>query len=220
MPNQRRWIKFEVNNLQDNSDCWVFVAWFLSIAKVQDFGVVDHSVLDSSDFESQSGLDHEAAKSQVRAALKKGLICFCEVSGSGYGRVPKARTLIGWRHFAWESVLPDSRVKKRDVKVLPFPTFRHFTKKSVQKGYTLVDVVDKAISCMSIGGKSTRVLSLDSVSLEIIKSLISDHGAESVMKALDDCGGSSRPAYMLKKVMSKNSKSRSSVPTREEWLKG
>ena len=73
---------------------------------------------------------------------------------------------------------------------------------------------------MSLGGKSTRVISLDAISLEIIKGLVSEHGAESVMDALDKCGGTARPAYMLKKVLSKGRKKKGAIPTREEWLKG
>ena len=220
MPNQNRWIKFHMSNLEDNSDCWVFVAWFLSIAKVKDFGVVSHSLIDCNRFEAQSGLSHAKAKDQVRAAMQRGIIIFCEVTGSIGGRSPKEKSVRGWRHFAWESVLPDQRVKKRKVKRLKVPQFSHYTRESSSTGPTIVDVVEKAISCMSLGGKSTRVISLDAISLEIIKGLVSEHGAESVMDALDKCGGTARPAYMLKKVLSKGRKKKGAIPTREEWLKG
>lgn len=219
MPKRGKWIKYDVTMIEDNHDCWVFLTWFMSLAKRYDYGVVPHSVVDSSAFMDLSGLDMESAKSQFRSALKRSLVFYCSISapisGRGYGK----RTVTGWRYFAWDEIMMDPRVVKRSVEKHGLPTFRYYVKG--ESPITLVDVVEKCISCMPLGGRSTRVLSLDAMSMDIIQNLINEHGASKVHDALDKCGGAGRPAYMLKKIMSdKGGAARSSVPTREEWLKG
>lgn len=224
MPKQSKWIKYDVTMIENNRESWVFLTWFLSVAKGFDYGMVPHDRIDSDSFMVSSGFNIEQAKDQFRAALVQGSVVYCSVSAPTPGRGSKVRSVEGWRHVGWDEIMPDRRVVKRSAHPLPMPTFSFYTRgdaPSQSKAISIVDVVDKCIECMTIGGKRTRVISLDAVSMDIIQKLVKEHGAEDAYNALDKCGGASRPAYMLKKVMSGGpSSSRSSVPSREEWLKG
>ncbi len=219
MEQKSKWVKLMVDTLSNDRDCWVFLAWFCARARGYDLGIVPHSVFDSSEFELDSGLSHENAKSQARSAIVRGKIKYVSTVILSGGRSSRQVSLFGWRLVDWESRLPDSRVKNRDLVELPMPSFSYYLK-SVET-ITIRDVAEKCIECMSIGGKSTRVLALDAVSISILEGLIREHGGKKVMEGLESCGGAARPAYMLKKILEKSQKSkRRQVPSREEWLKG
>lgn len=225
MPKQAKWIKYDVTMIDNNRECWVFLTWFLSVAKQFDYGVVPHRLVDSEAFILSTGFNIEQAKSQFRSALVGSFVIYCSISAPTPGRGSGSRVVEGWRHCNWDGLMPDSRVVKRPVRPLPMPNFLFYRREgSTDAGkvsLSIVDVVEKCIECMTVGGNRTRVISLDAISMDIVQKLVVEHGVEAVHSALDKCGGASRPAYMLKKVMSgKASFSRSSVPSREEWLKG